>query len=51
MTKSLGPPYQLSLTGVGDKTEVIVMSGAGEWLDNEDAGAILETLKDNYNRL
>ncbi len=46
-----GTPYQLSLTGVGDKTEVIVMSGAGEWLDNEDAGAILETLKDNYNRL
>ena len=46
-----GIPYQLSLTGVGDKTELIVMNGAGEWLASAEAGAILETLKDGYNRL
>ena len=46
-----GIPYQLSLTGVGDKTELIVMDGAGEWLASAEAGAILETLKDGYNRL
>lgn len=46
-----GIPYQLSLTGVGDTTELIVMDGAGEWLGSAEAGAILETLKDGYNRL
>lgn len=49
--EAAGIPYQLSLTGVGDKTEVIVTNEAGEWLGGQDAGAILETLKDNYNRL
>lgn len=46
-----GIPYQLSLTGVGDKTELIVTDGAGEWLASAEASAILETLKDGYNRL
>ena len=50
-TEDVGTPYQLSLTGVGDKTELIVMDGAGEWLASAEAGAILETLKDGYNRL
>lgn len=50
-TEDVGIPYQLSLTGVGDKTELIVMDGAGEWLASAEAGAILETLKDGYNRL
>ena len=49
-TEDVGIPYQLSLTGVGDKTELIVMDGAGEWLASAEAGAILETLKDGYNR-
>ena len=49
--EDVGTPYQLSLTGVGDKTELIVMNGAGEWLAGAEAGAILETLKDGYNRL
>ena len=50
-TEDVGIPYQLSLTGVGDTTELIVMDGAGEWLASAEAGAILETLKDGYNRL
>ncbi len=46
-----GTPYQLSLTGVGDKTEIIVMDEDGEWETGEEAGVILDTLKDYYNRL
>lgn len=46
-----GTPYQLSLTGVGDKTEIIVMNEDGEWETGDDAGNILSTLKDQYNRL
>jgi outer membrane protein assembly factor BamC len=46
-----GTPYQLSLTGVGDKTEIIVMDKDGEWEEGEDAKVILSTLKDLYNQL
>jgi outer membrane protein assembly factor BamC len=46
-----GIPYQLSLTGVGDKTEVIVMDKNGEWETGENAAVILNTLKDLYNQL
>ena len=46
-----GTPYQLSLTGVGDKTEIIVMDEEGEWEEGEDAGVILSTLKNMYNQL
>lgn len=46
-----GKIYQLSLTGVGDKTEVIVMNTEGEWETGEDATVILEALRENYNRL
>ncbi len=45
-----GRLYQLTLTGVGDKTEVIIMNKAGEWSTDEDANAILTTLKDLYNQ-
>jgi outer membrane protein assembly factor BamC len=46
-----GTPYQLSLTGVGNKTEVIVMNKDSEWSTGSDANVILETLKENYNKL
>ena len=46
-----GTLYQLSLTGVGDKTEVIVMNKDSEWLTGDDANVILENLKENYNKL
>jgi outer membrane protein assembly factor BamC len=46
-----GIPYQLSLTGVGVKTEVIVMNDDEEWETGDDAGVILSTLKDLYNNL
>lgn len=46
-----GTPYQLSLTGVGNKTEIIVMDKDGEWETGEDAGMILSRLKELYNQL
>ncbi len=46
-----GTLYQLSLTGVGNKTEVIVMNEEGEWETGEDASVILNTLRDMYNKL
>ncbi len=46
-----GKAYQLSLTGVGDKTEAIVMSKDGEWETGEDAKLILDTLRGLYNQL
>lgn len=46
-----GTLYQLSLTGVGAKTEVIVMNEKGEWETGEDAMDILDTLRGLYNKL
>jgi outer membrane protein assembly factor BamC len=46
-----GISYQLNLTGVGAKTEIIVMDAEGEWETGEDAAAILAKLKDLYNQL
>lgn len=46
-----GTPYQLSLTGVGDKTEIIVMDKDGEWDTGEEAASILAKLKEIYNQL
>ncbi len=46
-----GTPYQLSLTGVGIKTEVIIMDDKGEWETGEEAEAILSRLKELYNQL
>lgn len=46
-----GASYQLSLTGVGDKTEVIVMNDKGDWETGDDGKNILETLQKLYNQL
>ncbi len=46
-----GKFYQLSLTGVGDKTEIIVMNEKGEWETGKDAAIILDTLRGLYNNL
>lgn len=44
-----GRAYRLSLTGVGDKTEVVVLNAEGEWETNEDAARILAVLQHQYN--
>ena len=46
-----GKPYQLSLTGVGEKTEVIVMNDKGEWVTGDEGKNILETLQRLYNQI
>lgn len=46
-----GKKYQISLTGVGDKTELIVLNDSGDWENSDDAGRILESIRDQYNQL
>jgi outer membrane protein assembly factor BamC len=44
-----GRPYQLSLTGVGDKTELVVLNQGGDWESNQDATRILAIIQNQYN--
>ncbi|MGH8120872.1 MAG: outer membrane protein assembly factor BamC [Gammaproteobacteria bacterium] len=41
--------YQISLTGVGDKTELVVLSEKGDWAQQEEATRILTLLQGQYN--
>lgn len=43
--------YQVALTGVGDKTEIVVLDEDGGWANNETADSILSMIKTQYNRL
>jgi len=49
--KDDGKEFHISLTGVGDKTEVVVLDEKDDWLASEDAGRILSLLQSQYNRL
>ena len=44
-----GTPYGISLTGVGEKTELIVLNEKGDWETNQDAGRILSIIQNQYN--
>lgn len=41
--------YQVSLTGVGDKTEVVVLDKNGRWETGDQAGTLLNKLHDALN--
>ncbi|MGE0486645.1 MAG: outer membrane protein assembly factor BamC [Gammaproteobacteria bacterium] len=41
--------YQVSLTGVGEKTEVVVLDRDGRWETSDAAGALLNKLQDALN--
>ena len=41
--------YQVSLTGVGEKTEVVVLDRDGRWETNQQAGLVLDKLHDAFN--
>ena len=41
--------YVISLTGVGDKTELVVLDEDGEWKPTEESDRILSTLMTQYN--
>jgi outer membrane protein assembly factor BamC len=44
-----GTVYGISLTGMGEKTELIVLNESGDWETNEDAGRILSIIQNQYN--
>lgn len=41
--------YQISLTGVGEKTELVVLNEKGDWASQEEATRILTLLQGQYN--
>ncbi len=47
--ESEGKEYQINLTGVGDKTELVVLDEKGEWAESQDATKILTLLQAQYN--
>ncbi len=44
-----GEEYQVSLTGVGDKTELVILDNAGNWAEYQRAVRILILLQAQYN--
>lgn len=44
-----GQLYQISLTGVGDKTELVVLDNNGDWAPKDEAARILTYIQTNYN--
>ena len=42
-------PYQLSLTGAGSKTELIVLNENGDWETGEEASRILRLIQGRYS--
>jgi len=44
-----GTTYGVSLTGMGEKTELIVLNDKGDWESNQDAGRILSIIQNQYN--
>ncbi|HEY7841601.1 MAG TPA: outer membrane protein assembly factor BamC [Gammaproteobacteria bacterium] len=44
-----GTVYGISLTGMGEKTELIVLNEDGDWETNQDAGRILTIIQNQYN--
>jgi len=46
-----GTEFHISLTGVGDKTEVVVLDKDDQWTESQAASRILSLLQSQYNRL
>jgi len=47
--RSKSTEFQVSLTGVGDKTEVVVLDRDGRWETGDQAGQLLNKLQDALN--
>ncbi len=43
--------FHISLTGVGDKTEIIVLDKEDQWIESEEVSRILSLIQNQYNRL
>lgn len=46
-----GKEFYISLTGVGDKTEIVVLDEKDNWSTGDDADRILSLLQGQYNRI
>lgn len=46
-----GVAYQVALTGVGEKTEIVILDENGGWADNDTTEKILSMIQTQYNRL
>ena len=44
-----GKGFQISLTGVGEKTELVVLDDEGDWVPKEDATKVLTYIQSQYN--
>lgn len=42
-------PFKISMAGVGNNTEVIILDANGDWSSSDDANQILNALKEQYN--
>ena len=49
--ESVGKVYQISLTGVGEKTEMIILNKDGDWETGNDASRIISLIHEQYNQL
>lgn len=49
--ESDGKVYQISLTGVGEKTEMIILNKDGDWETGNDASRIISLIHEQYNQL
>jgi outer membrane protein assembly factor BamC len=47
--RSSAQDYQLSLTGVGNKTELVILDSNGEWNSTQETEILLTTIRDHYN--
>lgn len=46
-----GATYQVALTGVGEKTEIVLLDEDGDWEDSATAEKILSMIQTQYNKL
>jgi outer membrane protein assembly factor BamC len=46
-----GKIYQISLTGMGKMTELIILDASGNWRNDQDANNLLRMIESNYNAL
>ncbi|MBF8268790.1 MAG: nlpB, partial [Gammaproteobacteria bacterium] len=47
--KPKGTNYQIALTGVGDKTELVLLDEGGAWVSSETAKPLLNIIQTHYN--
>jgi uncharacterized lipoprotein len=49
MLSGKGNSYVITLTGVGDKTELVVLDEDGEWVESEESDRLLSSIQTQYN--